>query len=90
MIGLERHLAGEGDGLVGGDLPDRHVRVEERGVGGRDHDVGVGDEVQAAAGAEPLTAAITGLANPVVPGGEAQLGAAWCGGTARAAPPGRG
>ena len=35
--------------LVGGHLSDRHVGVEEGGVGRREHDVGVGHEVQSAA-----------------------------------------
>src|SRR5437764_1804698 len=48
--GLGRHLAQQPDGLVGGDLSNRHVRVQEGGVGRRHHDVGVGDEVQPASG----------------------------------------
>ena len=51
MIGSIGDLRDEADGLVGVDLADRHVGVEEGGVGRGDHDVGVGHEVQAAAGA---------------------------------------
>ncbi len=35
-------------------LADRDVRIDERGVGDDDHDVGVGDEVQTAARAHAV------------------------------------
>ena len=41
-------------------LADGDVRIEEYRVVGREHDVRIGDEVQAAAGTTPLMAAITG------------------------------
>ena len=62
------------DGLVGGDLADRDVGIEEGGVGRGDHDVGVGDEVQPAAGADAVDRGDDRLRDPVVPGREAQLG----------------
>ena len=50
--------------------------VEERGVAGGDDDVGVGDEVQTAAGAAPVHGRDHRLPHLVVPRGEAQLGVA--------------
>ena len=51
----------EADGLEGGHLPDGDVRVHERGRAGGDHDVGVGDEVEAPPTQMPLTAEMTGF-----------------------------
>ena len=69
--GLGRHLAQQPDGLVGGGLSNRHVRVQEGGVGRRHHDVGVGDEVQPASGARAVDGGDHRLPDLVVPRGEA-------------------
>ena len=71
---LHRRLPHQRDRLVRGDLPDRDVRVEEGRVRRRDHDVGVGDEVQAAARAHAVDRGDHRLPHRVVPRGEAQLG----------------
>ena len=80
---LHRRLLGQADGLERRDLADRDVRVEDCGVLGRDHDVGVGHEVQSAAGADPVDRSDHRFGHAAVPGGHAQLGVA---GLARAAP----
>ena len=76
MIGSIGDLVRQADALVRRHLPERHVRVEERRVARRDHDVGVGDEVQPAAGAHAVDRGDHRLPHLVVPRGEAQLGVA--------------
>ena len=73
---LHRRLADERDRLVGDGLPDGDVWVEERGVARRDDDVGVGHEVQAAAGAHAVHRGDHRLPHAAVPRGDAQLGVA--------------
>ena len=55
------------------DLADRHVRVEELRVGRRDHDVGVGDPVEAAAGADAVDRGDDRLPHVVVPRREVEV-----------------
>ena len=71
---LGRGLPHQPDRLVGGHLADRHVRVDELGAGGGDHDVGVGHEVQPAAGAHAVDRRDDRLAHLVVPRRQPQLG----------------
>ena len=80
---LERHLVRQPDALVRHRLPDRHVRVEERGVARGDHDVGVGDEVEPTAGAGAVDRRDHRLPHLVVPRGEARARRRACGATAR-------
>ncbi len=73
--GLKGDLAGERDRLVGRDLTHRDVGVEELRVRRSQHDVGVGDEVEAAPGTDAVDGGDDRLPNAVVPGRHAQLGA---------------
>ena len=65
--GFHRRLLRQRDRLVHAHLPDRDVRIEERGVLARDDDVGIGDEVQAAAGAHTVDGRDHRLPHLVVP-----------------------
>ena len=71
--GLDRHLADEADGLERHDLPDRDVRVEELGVRGGDDDVGVGDPVEPAAGAQAVDGRDDRLPDLLVPRREVEV-----------------
>src|SRR5581483_7573722 len=53
----ERQPVGEADVLDGADHAHRGVGVHDLDVVGGDHDVGVGDEVEAAAGDQPVEGA---------------------------------
>ena len=70
---LEGHAPGQSDQLVGGHLSHRHVGVEERGVGRRDHDVGVGDPMESPAGADPVHRRDDRLPHFVVPRREVEI-----------------
>ena len=84
---LHRRLLRQRDRLVRAHLPDAHVGIEERGLGRGDHDVGVGHEVQATAGAHAVDRGDHGLRHAVVPRGEPQRRRRACGATARAGRP---
>ena len=70
---LDRHLADQADGLDGGDLADRDMGIEEGGVRGGDHDVGVGDPVEAATGTDAVHRGDDRLGHLLVPGGEVEV-----------------
>src|ERR1700733_5750259 len=70
---FEGHATGQPDQLVGRHLSHRHVGVEKRGVGRRDHDVGVGDPVESPAGADPVDRRDDGLPDAVLPGREVKV-----------------
>ena len=63
----------QADGLDGDDLADRDVRVEELRVGRGDHDVGVGDPVEAAAAADAVDRGDHRLPHLLVPRREVQI-----------------
>ena len=70
---LERHLADEPDGLDRDDLTDGYVRVEELGVGRRDHDVGIRDPVEATTGTDAVDSGDHRLPDLLVPRGEVEV-----------------
>ena len=53
--------------------PTRHVGIEELGVGGGDDDVGVGDPVEPAAGADAVDRGDDRLPHLLVPGREVEV-----------------
>ena len=70
---LGRHLAHQRDRLHRAGLADRDVRVGEGCVGGGQHDVRVGDEVQPAARAHPVHSRDHRNVEAQLPRGEAEV-----------------
>ena len=72
--GLHRTFLQHAYRLEGGDLPYRHVWVQELGVARCDDDVGVGNEVESAAGADSVDRGDHRFCHAAMPGGKTQLG----------------